>query len=126
MFFCCSSTVCVPSEPDITQDVTPHQASVKLPSGQSLTASQIFDAITNESHSIVDSIPNGFKDNLFFCLTIVKTFTVAKFHNTVHLPTVVGHGTHSGRTTKEHIRFGVGLHDNVTCGTRSVVGSGAF
>ena len=83
------------SEPDITQDVTPPQVSVKLPSGQSLTASQIFDAITNESHSIVDSIPNGFKDNFFFCLTIVKTFTVAKIHNTVHLPTIVGHGTHT-------------------------------
>ena len=91
------------SEPDILQDVTPPQASVKLPSGQSLTASQVFDAITNESHSIVDSIPNGFKDKLFFLFD--SSENIHRRQNSQHSTFADDCGswdTHSGRTTKEH------------------------
>lgn len=97
-----SSTPCdIPMESDHEQDsvLAPPYASIPLPSSQTLSASQVFDAVIGQSYPTVKSIPDGYKDNVFFLLDNSVNKNSLK---TTFVDDCGSWDTHSGRTTKEH------------------------
>ena len=72
-----------------------------LVSGQNLTASQVFDAAMNTSLPTVETIPKGFKDNVYFVFDNSHNIMLRKNSKHSNYSDDCGSwNTHSGRTTK--------------------------
>ncbi|CAG2235670.1 unnamed protein product [Mytilus edulis] len=70
-----------------------------LTNGQNLTATQVFSSAMNTELSTVDSIPRGYKDNVFFVFNNSHNLQQNSKHNRF-ADDCGSWNTHSGRTTK--------------------------
>ena len=91
-------TICIDTSTDVEMsDSLPN--SNALTNGQNLTATQVFSSAMNTELSTVDSIPRGYKDNVFFVFNNSHNLQQNSKHNRF-ADDCGSWNTHSGRTTK--------------------------
>lgn len=98
-----SDTDCDILNDENDESAQPVFASTPLPNGQTLTASQVFQAVISDNKTVVESIPDGYKDNVYFLLN--NSVNISRCQNSKNSNFSDDCGawdSHSGRTTKTH------------------------